>query len=61
MKQKNLLFVRKPAQRKGVWCVVIATGPGPLAEETEVVKCPGGQEAAYQAYRRIRKEQGKGL
>ena len=55
------LHIKKPAQRKGIWCVIIADGPGPLAKEIQVVKCPGGYESAYQAYRRLRKKQGKGL
>ncbi len=52
-------FVKKPALRKGKWCVVVAESPSPLAKEIEVVEC-GSHEGAYQAYRKIMKDLGKG-
>lgn len=57
MKQKNLLFVRKPSFRNGKWYVDITAGISPLAE---VIETHGStsREAAFQTYRRIKKEQG---
>lgn len=54
------MHVNKPTNRKGVWCVVISETNGLFAKEIEVIKF-GSQESAYQGYRQIRKEQGKGL
>lgn len=59
-KQKDNRFVRKPAARNGAWVVVIADGQSLFAEELEVFYC-GSQESAYQTYRRIKKEMGRGL
>lgn len=57
MKKK---WVKKPQMRNGSWVVVVADGPGPLAEELEVFYC-GGHESAFNTYRRIMKELGRGL
>lgn len=54
------LYVSKPRLRNGTWCVVISNGPSPLDEEINVFRS-GSRHEAYQTYRRIRKEQGKGL
>lgn len=51
------IYIRKPAMRNGKWCVAIAASRSPLAKELEVVECTG-REAAFQAYRRMKKEQG---
>jgi len=55
-----MTYVQKPTQRNGQWCVVIRESISPLAKKIEVISC-GGREAAYQSYRRIKKQQGKGL
>lgn len=57
--RKPHLFVKKPAFRDGTWCVVVAESPSPLAAEVEVVPC-GSRESAYQAYRQIMKDLGRG-
>lgn len=56
---KQQLFVKKPALRQGMWSVVVADSPSPLAKEIEVVPC-GSRESAYQAYRQIMKDLGRG-
>jgi len=56
----NKLHVRQPTLRNGQWCVIIADGPGPLSKELEAIPC-GGREAAFQTFRRVKKEQGKML
>lgn len=56
-----MLHINKPALRNGQWSVVISESRSPVSKEIKVIICPGGKEAAYQAYRRLRKEQGKGL
>ena len=57
--QKTTTYVKKPALINGVWTVVVADSPSPLANVIESVPC-GSREGAYQAYRRIMKELGRG-
>ena len=52
------MIIRKPTFRQGAYCVVIAESLSPLSKEIEVIPC-SSREAAWQAYRRIKKEQGK--
>lgn len=44
----------------GIWVVEITEGLSPLANVIETVKCPGGRESAFQTYRQIMKELGRG-
>lgn len=53
-------YVSEPVLRGGKWCVLAREGRSPLAAETELFSSTS-RESAYQAYRQIRKEQGKGL
>lgn len=52
------IVIGKPVQRNGQWCVPITDGAGPLANELELIPC-GGREAAFQTYRRLKKERGE--
>lgn len=57
---KEQIFVKKPrfASGKG-WVVEVCDSPSPLANVKETIPC-GSREGAYQAYRRIMKELGRG-
>lgn len=53
-------YVRPPQMRDGIWTVEICETASPLAVVIESIPCPGGREAAFQAYRQIMKDLGRG-
>lgn len=59
--KKTRRYVRQPALRDGVWTVEIVEGLGPFAPVVESIPCAGGRESAFQAWRQIMKDLGRGL
>jgi hypothetical protein len=49
------IFIKKPLFRQGAYCVIIADGPSPLAEEIEVIVC-SSRESAWKTYKQQMKE-----
>lgn len=58
--KKQKQHVQKPIYANGQWFVRITNGISPFAELIEEMGF-SSQETAYQAYRQIRKELGRGL
>lgn len=48
-------FIKKPLFRQGAYCVIVADGPSPLAEELEVITC-SSRESAWKTYKKLMKE-----
>lgn len=54
------MYVRKPIGGANGWVVIIAESISPLSKVIERIEC-SSREEAWQTYRRVMKELGRGL